>query len=55
MNAFTDTVNRDLALDNVSVYQVESKWLHLCCFARELEVPLCFSAWKLFSGLITGV
>lgn len=37
MNAFTDTVDRDLGLDNVSIYQVESNLLHFCCFAENLK------------------
>lgn len=41
MNAFADTVSRDLSLDSVSVYRIERNRLRLCSFG--LEVPLCFS------------
>lgn len=42
MNAFTDTVNRDLGLDSVSVYCVESNRLHLCSF---------FLLWRTWSSI----
>lgn len=37
VNTFADSVNRDLCLDNVSVYQVETNGLHLCCFGESLS------------------
>lgn len=52
VSAFTDT---DVGLDDVSVYCAESDRLHLCCSGGALEDPLCFSAWRRFSGLIAGV
>lgn len=49
MNTFTDTANRDLGLDSVSVYRVESNCLHLCCFGESLKfhyvLRVCSLAW----------